>query len=138
MAWATRPSRTWALAHAVADGVGAGRRLRHHALGDRARRDHRVELVGAELGEAASSGRPRRERMPSTSVRKTSFSASSVSAIAPATVSALMLYAWPLRSEPIVAMTGTRPSASSRWRIDGSTATDVADVAELGVARASR
>src|ERR1035438_4945511 len=31
------------------------------------------------------------ERMPSTSVRKTSFSALSVSAIAPATVSALML-----------------------------------------------
>ena len=34
-------------------------------------------------------------RRPSTSVRKISFSASSASASAPATVSALMLYAWP-------------------------------------------
>jgi hypothetical protein len=42
-------------------------------------------------------------------------------ASAPATVSALMLYAWPVASEPIVATTGIRSSFSSRCRIVGFT-----------------
>ena len=51
--------------------------------------------------------------------------------MAPATVSALMLYAWPVASEPIVATTGIRSSFSSRWRIVGFTAPTSADEAEV-------
>src|SRR4051794_32542092 len=59
---------------------------------------------------------------PSTSVRYTTFSAPSASAIAPATVSALMLYDWPARSAPMVDTTGISSSASSRCTIPGLTA----------------
>ena len=71
---------------------------------------------------------------PATSVRYTSFSASSASAIAPATVSALTLYAWPSSSTPTVAMTGISSSRSRRSTIVGIDRAHVADEAEPRIA----
>ena len=84
-----------------------------------------------EISDVSSGQSP---YTPATSVRYTSFSASSASAIAPATVSALMLYAWPASSTPIVAMTGISSSRSSRSTIVGSIVAHVADEAEARVA----
>ena len=76
---------------------------------------------GGDLADRACAGSLASRRIPSMSVRYTSFSAPSASATAPATTSALMLYACPSAPEPIVAMTGMRSCASNRSRIAGFT-----------------
>src|SRR3989304_5820540 len=58
-------------------------------------------------------------RIPSTSVRKISFSAFRVAAMAPAAVSALMLYVLPFASTPIGAITGMNLFSSRERMIWG-------------------
>ena len=118
--WGMRPSRMWARPTPSRTACDAAVDLRDHPAGDQCRRPSALELVGASSG--GSGWRV-------VDVAAQALDVGEVDELlgaerlgdAPATVSALMLYAWPGASAPIVATTGMKSSSSRRSRIAGLT-----------------
>ena len=120
-AWRTRPSRMWA--RPTPQRTACTEEATFGSIPPRSSPASTIaSSSAADTAEISVAGSCSSRRRPSTSVRYTSFSASSADAIAPAAVSALMLYACPCASLPIVATTGTSSSVSSRRRMSGFTA----------------